>query len=331
MKINVQHPPFRAKGNGIDDDYQAVQAALDAAQDGDTVFFPNGTYLVSKSLSITHKEISVLGEFASQTALVMSSENDTLLKWNANRAPIKFSGFTLNGQSKATAALVKFSGSFGHQSRIQDLRLQGASYTAIDISGAFTSAAFENISISGGQHGIYCNDTRNLSAAVFRTLRVSNTQQAAVLLHNNRKSAVYAYTFYEPTIEGNNGVGIDLRGGSHCRVFGGHFEKNAKRRGGADILMGRYSEQTETTERTNALCGLYIYGTVFSAPSNAQGLVRVKYTASGARFRTFGAFINASQIVDLCGKTSGSRVDSVASSTNFQVADANPEVQEFWP
>lgn len=70
MKFNVQHKPFRAQGSGLDYDCKAIHAALKAAQDGSTVFFPNGTYLVSKSLSITRKEITVLGEFASQTALV---------------------------------------------------------------------------------------------------------------------------------------------------------------------------------------------------------------------------------------------------------------------
>ena len=80
MKTNVKHPPFRAQANGTDDDYHAIQAALNAAEDGDTVFFPNGTYLVSKSLSIANKEIAVLGEFTSQTVLVMSKENDVLLE-----------------------------------------------------------------------------------------------------------------------------------------------------------------------------------------------------------------------------------------------------------
>jgi hypothetical protein len=43
--LNVRQ--FGAKGDGVANDLPAIQAAMDMAQDGDTVYFPAGTYLVT--------------------------------------------------------------------------------------------------------------------------------------------------------------------------------------------------------------------------------------------------------------------------------------------
>ena len=49
--ISVKDAPYNAKGDGVTDDRAAIQAALDAAQaaGGATVFFPVGTYIVSRN------------------------------------------------------------------------------------------------------------------------------------------------------------------------------------------------------------------------------------------------------------------------------------------
>src|SRR5664279_1435346 len=44
LQINVQD--FGAKGDGVTDDTNAIQAALDAAVDGGNIVFPRGTYMV---------------------------------------------------------------------------------------------------------------------------------------------------------------------------------------------------------------------------------------------------------------------------------------------
>lgn len=47
--LNVQEPPFNAKGDGVTDDRGAIQKALDAAQGGHAVFLPSGRYFVSSN------------------------------------------------------------------------------------------------------------------------------------------------------------------------------------------------------------------------------------------------------------------------------------------
>lgn len=45
--VNVKDPPYQAKGDGIADDAEAIQKAID---ENETVFLPKGTYAVSKPL-----------------------------------------------------------------------------------------------------------------------------------------------------------------------------------------------------------------------------------------------------------------------------------------
>jgi hypothetical protein len=53
---------YGAKGNAAADDTAAVQAALDAAQPGDTVFFPAGGYKIMQPLQLRKSGITLLGE-----------------------------------------------------------------------------------------------------------------------------------------------------------------------------------------------------------------------------------------------------------------------------
>jgi len=52
--FNVKNSPYDAKGDGVTDDAQAIQSALDAASSagGGTVFLPPGIYKVSTHLSV---------------------------------------------------------------------------------------------------------------------------------------------------------------------------------------------------------------------------------------------------------------------------------------
>ncbi len=55
--VNVKEFPYNACGDGLHDDTEAIQKAID---DNNTVFFPKGYYLISRSL-ILKKESSLLG------------------------------------------------------------------------------------------------------------------------------------------------------------------------------------------------------------------------------------------------------------------------------
>ena len=55
---------YGAVGDGATDDTVAIQAAMDAASDGNALFFPKGRYVVSSTLNCTREHFRLFGESA---------------------------------------------------------------------------------------------------------------------------------------------------------------------------------------------------------------------------------------------------------------------------
>ena len=72
---------FGAKGDGVTDDYDAIQAALDAVPSvgGATVFFPTGLYKISKGLNVLKDQTTLLGagKFNAEIAPLASFDRST--------------------------------------------------------------------------------------------------------------------------------------------------------------------------------------------------------------------------------------------------------------
>jgi hypothetical protein len=55
--VDIRKPPYSAKGDGISDDTDAIQHALaDLMGQHRILYFPNGTYLISRTLNLLHRE-----------------------------------------------------------------------------------------------------------------------------------------------------------------------------------------------------------------------------------------------------------------------------------
>lgn len=82
---------YGAKGNGINDDYNAFVDAINSMNDGDVLYVPNGEYLLSDTLSIT-KNILIYcdGELSvshSNPAIVLDGLSNALVKINTIKKP----------------------------------------------------------------------------------------------------------------------------------------------------------------------------------------------------------------------------------------------------
>ena len=86
---------YGAAGNGIADDSKAIQAAINACNDGDRVYFPAGTYrLVAASVEST-KALSFEGEGADKTVILTDSAfNETQMLY-IRKFPSRVSGLSI--------------------------------------------------------------------------------------------------------------------------------------------------------------------------------------------------------------------------------------------
>lgn len=147
---------YGARGDGITDDTAAIQAAIDATESssGGTVFFPPGTYLLSTTLVVNRKNVTLLGAGADTGHDVGTSlEPGSQLKWigasggtmlrvtavegasgeRITRCSVQ--GVSLNGDKIAGIGLQVLS---AHQCVVEDVTLGFFTEAALDIDSVDT-------------------------------------------------------------------------------------------------------------------------------------------------------------------------------------------------
>ena len=72
--INVKNPPYNAVGDGVADDYSAIQSAIAAAGRSNVVYVPSGTYRLSNQLRIDYNNpktyLVIRGDGPTKTKLI---------------------------------------------------------------------------------------------------------------------------------------------------------------------------------------------------------------------------------------------------------------------
>ena len=135
--FNVKSATFGATGDGQTNDYGAIQAALNAASVGGTVYFPSGTYVCASIPSVTGSNINILGAGDSSVlqcaAASMVPSGDTIALW-------------LNGSSNVTVQNLVFDGNF--QTGAFNIAHSGGWMLPSTVSGA----AFVTEVVGGANH-----------------------------------------------------------------------------------------------------------------------------------------------------------------------------------
>ena len=93
---------FGAKGDGVTDDTEAIQNALNSAGMR-TIFFPTGTYLI-RSVSISHSSTNIVGDSKATTFIKAKSEVQTLFAIK-DSAYITIKNITFDGNNLAQTCL----------------------------------------------------------------------------------------------------------------------------------------------------------------------------------------------------------------------------------
>jgi len=218
-------PP--ALGDGKADDTAAIQNALDALTDGSVLYFPPGTYRVTKTLSVRNaKSGRLIG------ALLVGSGRDTRLVWDGpaggtmvlidGLAYSRIVGFEFDGRKKASIGLhYEAAKGFGTEVTHRHLAFRG-----------FTdSAVYEK----------HPNSGQALAETSFENCLFENCGRGVTFLQFND----YDYTFDGCEFR-NCGVGIDCaRGNFYVRNC--HFE------GSREVDIRDWSEHSSSIRRCTSV------------------------------------------------------------------------------
>ena len=249
--VNVKS--YGAVGDGLADDTAAIQAAIDAASDGDVLFFPRGHWVFS-TLSIT-KSLTFAGVGFWNNANVAFGN----AAWAGSQYGTNFGGTVLRSTNTASRAIL--AATSGKRLNVQDLMLLGpgsgtsngfelgtaaipqdgmdwSNVLVANFGGAgyrmlfCVSNAFHDLKARGCKSGLSLSDTTNENHFFRTEVQFSDTD--AVLLTTDTQLNM----FNGGLIQNCTGDGFDVSGvGNHLRGF--YFEnsgitKAAKFVGGGD-------------------------------------------------------------------------------------------------
>jgi len=236
---------FHAKGDGQQDDTQAIQAAIQAAQEGDTVLIPSGTYLVKTLIlksSVHIKGVGLLKQYLPLdtqqfTRTIQNSSTPLFFGRNIHHVDLQFKAVTINEAlyiSKSSHIRVHHSEMDGQGQKLHafpgmlwyqcnDIQIEHTSITRYGISRQSASSyqagtgirllSCKNIQIShneireNGENGIFMHGT---GIVQIRHNSIANNGMSAIQIGFGKTKVEHHFIIANNTLENNAADAIDI-------------------------------------------------------------------------------------------------------------------------
>lgn len=196
--INVKL--FGAKGDGVTDDFKAIQAALDKGVPYGSIYFPHGTYIISKPLNIHINNLIIKGP-AKLVAKSGESFEYVLLGVGVQGVIVEDLDIDANQQGRSSRQDVRFMGAgFMKSTNCKFLRCtarntrgyNGISAVGLAMAGQSIAGTLDNCSVIDcgnpgfDSDGIFTSGTRN----TISNCTAKNCTDAAFVIESSNYSLI---------------------------------------------------------------------------------------------------------------------------------------------
>jgi len=231
---------YGAVGDGVTDDYAAIQAAINATPSRGTVYFPpNRTYYITQTLRRSKNPINILGgggEYGS--SVIYMSANDTAISITVPESPV------LSEQDSAsTIRNLKIQGAFGNSAGAGVYTEGGIQTDFVTIdgfydglkmgNGIYYSHIFRTKFSRAARDGVHADQTLNFNQE-FTSCRFDSNGRYGLYISNSVDGQ--HLTIDKCEIERNLQGGLYIDGINNTQITNNYFEAMVD--GADDIILG---------------------------------------------------------------------------------------------
>lgn len=224
---------YGAKGDGLTDDTVAIQNAINSAQTkgGGTVYFPQGTYLISATLTVTADNIQLQGVGWSSIIKAANSLNASMvqasaasgIRWGFGMKNLYLDGNQNNQTSGNGVELVGCYGSLLESVWVRyvygkGLWLRGNTGQPYSAYNTFLNCLFTD-SAKAGSAGIYCDTSSEFNKFIGCNTDFHTGDQGAGIYINSGNNVFIGGQ------SDNNGYNLNIGGNVHNKFIGYSFDR----------------------------------------------------------------------------------------------------------